>query len=197
MNSNAKSAQERQRMSEQSSDRQAGDQAGLDREEFARLFSRNARRIYGFIMTLVFNHHDAEEVFQNTSVVLWNKFADFEPGSNFFAWASRIAYYEVLTLMKQQRRSRTFSDEALELLANEAVGLSDRSSERYDALEECLSHLAADDRELLQERYYYQRPPKQIAASQSRSVHSVYRALSRIHNLLLNCVQRNLKANVS
>ena len=44
----------------------------LDREEFARLFSRNARRIYGFIMTLVFNHHDAEEVFQNTNVVLWN-----------------------------------------------------------------------------------------------------------------------------
>src|SRR6187455_1412292 len=95
----------------------------LDREEFARLFSRHARRIYAFIMTLVFNHHDAEEVFQNTNVVLWNKFADFQPGSNFFAWASRIAYYEVLSLMKQQRRSRTFSDETLELLANEAVAL--------------------------------------------------------------------------
>jgi RNA polymerase sigma-70 factor (ECF subfamily) len=171
---------------------QAFDVSDPDREEFARQFSRNARRVYGFIMTLVFNYHDAEEVFQNTSVVLWNKFADFQPGSDFFAWASRVAYYEVLSLMKSRRRSRTFSDEALELLASEAVAISDRSGERYEALEECLGHLPADDRRLLQERYYFQRAPKEIAATQSRSIHSVYRALSRIHNLLLNCVQRNM-----
>ena len=183
-------------MSVDASDRSSGEPSDLDREEFARLFSRNARRIYGFIMTLVFNHHDAEEVFQNTNVILWNKFADFQPGTNFFAWASRIAYYEVLSLMKQQRRSRTFSDEALELLANEAVALSDQSTERYEALEECLSRLDPPDRELLQERYYYQRPPKQIAASQAKSVHAIYRALSRIHNVLLNCVQRSMKADL-
>jgi RNA polymerase sigma-70 factor (ECF subfamily) len=182
-------------MSADASDRLADEPSDFDREEFARLFSRNARRIYGFIMTLVFNHHDAEEVFQNTNVVLWNKFADFQPGSNFFAWASRIAYYEVLSLMKQQRRSRTFSDETLELLANEAVALSDQTTERYEALEECLSRLDAPDRELLQERYYRQRPPKQIAARQSKSVHAIYRALSRIHNVLLNCVQRSMKTD--
>jgi RNA polymerase sigma-70 factor, ECF subfamily len=183
-------------MSADVSDQTAGGPSDLDREEFARLFSRNARRIYGFIMTLVFNHHDAEEVFQNTNVVLWNKFADFQPGSNFFAWASRIAYYEVLSLMKQQRRNRTFSDEALELLANEAVTLSDQSTERYEALEECLARLDPPDRELLQERYYFQRAPKQIAANQSKSVHAIYRALSRIHNVLLNCVQRNMKTDM-
>jgi RNA polymerase sigma-70 factor (ECF subfamily) len=165
---------------------------GLDREEFARLFSRHARRIYGFIMTLVFSHHDAEEVFQNTSVVLWNKFGEFLPESNFFAWASRIAYFEVLNLMKQKRRSRNLSGEALESLANEATAMSDQTSARQDALEDCLSRLATADRDLLQERYYFQRPPKQIASIQSRSVDSVYRALNRIHNVLLNCVERSL-----
>lgn len=175
-----------------STDPRINEPSELDREEFARLFSGHARCIYGFVMTLVFNHHDAEEVFQNTSVVLWNKFGEFTPGSNFFAWASRIAYFEVLSLMKQRRRSHTFSDEALELLANEATAVSEQSSDRYEALEECLGHLTAPDRALLQERYHCQRPPKQIAAMQARSIHSVYRALSRIHNLLLNCVRRNL-----
>lgn len=170
----------------------SGELAGLDREEFARLFSRHARRVYGLIMTLVFNHQDAEEVFQNTSVVLWNKFGEFQPGSNFFAWASRIAYFEVLNHMKRQRRSRRLSDEALESLAQEAVALSDQTSARQAALEDCLSRLTGADRELLQERYYRQRPPKQIASMQSRSVDSVYRALNRIHNVLLNCVQRSL-----
>jgi RNA polymerase sigma-70 factor, ECF subfamily len=169
-----------------------GNSPEVDREEFARLFSRNARRVYGFIMTLVFSHHDAEEVFQNTSVVLWNKFGEFQSGSNFFAWASKVAYYEVLGFMKQQRRSRVLSDDALELLANAAIALSDETSSRQEALEDCLSRLKAADRDMLQARYYHQRPPKQIANMQSRSVDSVYRALSRIHNILLNCVQRNL-----
>jgi RNA polymerase sigma-70 factor len=175
-----------------STDSRVDEPSELNREEFARLFSSHARRLYGFIMTLVFNHHDAEEVFQNTSVVLWDKFGEFALGSNFFAWASRIAYFEVLSVMKNRRRSRTVSDEALELLANEARSVSENSSDRINALEECLGHLSATDRSMLQERYFYQRPPKQIAAMQSRSVHSVYRALSRIHNLLLNCVQRNM-----
>ena len=175
-----------------SDDRHIQETTEPDREEFARLFSRNARRIYGFIMTLVFNHHDAEEVFQNTSVVLWNKFGDFETGSDFFAWASRVAYYEVLSLMKQRRRSRASSDEALEVLATEAVAVSDRSSDRYEALEECLGRLSTDDRALLRERYFSQRAPKQIASVQARSVHSVYRALARIHTLLLECVQRRM-----
>jgi len=169
-----------------------GDSPEVDREEFARLFSRNARRIYGFIMTLVFSHHDAEEVFQNTSVVLWNKFGEYQPGSNFFAWASKVAYYEVLSFMKQRRRSRVLSEDALDLLANAAIALSEEASSRQEALEDCLSSLNTADRDLLQARYYHQRPPKQIASMQSRSVDSVYRALSRIHNILLNCVQRNL-----
>jgi RNA polymerase sigma-70 factor (ECF subfamily) len=80
----------------------------VDREEFARLFSRNARRLYGFIMTLVFSHHDAEEVFQNTSVVIWNKFAEFQPGSNFFAWASKVSaqLYEAAKAVTAVERRR-------------------------------------------------------------------------------------------
>lgn len=165
---------------------------GLDHEEFARLFSRHARRIYAFAMTLVFSHHDAEEVFQNTSVVLWDKFRDFRPGSNFFAWASRIAYFEALNLFKQQRRAPLLSEQAMETLADEAIALSDQSTDRVEALSDCLARLAAADREMIQDRYFYQRAPKQIAEHRCRSLDSIYRALSRIHNLLLNCVERTL-----
>lgn len=173
-------------------DRAESGAEGLDHEEFARLFSRHARRLYAFIMTLVFSHQDAEEVFQNTSVVLWDKFHDFRPGSNFFAWASRIAYFEALNLFKQQRRSPLLSEQAMESLASEATALSDQSTARIEALSECLARLAAADREMIQDRYFYQRAPKQIAELRSRSLDSIYRALSRIHNLLLNCVERTL-----
>lgn len=160
--------------------------------EFARLFSSNARRLYGFIMTLVLSHQDAEEVFQNASVVLWDKFLEFEPGTNFFAWASRVAYFEALRHMKQQRRSQVLSGVSLELLADEAVAISAKTSMRDEALEECLSKLAAADRQLVHDRYYGQRTPKQIADARGRSVGSIYRALSRIHSCLLLCMERSV-----
>jgi RNA polymerase sigma-70 factor len=162
-----------------------------DREEFVRLFARHARQIYAFIMTLVFSHQDAEEVFQNTSVILWDKFADFRLGTNFTAWATRIAYFEVLNLMKQ-RRVPLLSDEAIDVLAAEALAVSDQSTERMEALGECLSRLTPADHEMIQDRYFYQKSPKQIAANRSRSLNSVYRALSRIHNVLLHCVERTM-----
>jgi len=157
----------------------------VDRQDFARQFSRDARRIYAFVMTLVFSHHDAEEVFQNTSVVLWNKFSEFRPGSNFFAWASRIAYLEVLDLRKRRRGAAMISDEGLDVLASQARAMSDRTSARMDALEDCLGELAAADRELIRDRYYSQCPPKELAETRSRSLDSIYRALSRIHRRLL------------
>lgn len=167
-------------------------QSGPDHDEFARLFARHARQLYGFIMTLALTHHDAEEVFQNTNVILWNKFSEFRPGSNFFAWASRIAYFEVLNLMKQRRRSPLLSVEALDSLAVEATALSDQSVDRMEALSDCLARLTTADREIIQDRYFYQRPPKQIAAMRSRSLDSIYRALSRIHHVLLECVERSM-----
>ena len=89
-------------MSENPTDPRYSEPSDLDREEFALLFSRYARVFRRIYRDAGFNHHDAEEVFQNTSVVLWNKFGEFSAGSNFFAWASRVAYFEVLSLMKQR-----------------------------------------------------------------------------------------------
>jgi RNA polymerase sigma-70 factor len=164
----------------------------VDRQEFARLFSRDARRLYAFAMTLVFSHDDAEEVFQNASVILWNKFGEFRPGSNFFAWACRIAYYEALDLRKRKKRAAVISDESLEVLASEAASLSEESSERMAALEDCLGRLSAGDRELIRERYFLQQPPKEMACKRSRSLDSIYRALGRIHQRLLTCVEGKL-----
>jgi RNA polymerase sigma-70 factor, ECF subfamily len=98
----------------------------------------------------------------------------------------------VLNLMKQRRRTARLSDAAMDALAHEAVALSDRSTARIEALDDCLDRLNAADRELIHDRYYFQQAPKQIAERRSRSQDSVYRALSRIHNLLQQCVERSL-----
>jgi RNA polymerase sigma-70 factor (ECF subfamily) len=166
-------------------------------DEFLRLFSSHSQRIYEFILTLVMRQADAEEIFQDTSLILWKKFDSYDPEGNFRAWACRIAYLEVLQLRRTSRRLQTFSDEALALLAEKAIAHSDDLGRRQTALEECLEKLQPQDREMIEQRYYHRRAPKEIATLKTCSVYSVYRALARVHSALLNCVQIQLSREES
>jgi len=166
---------------------------GADRQdEFLRLFSRYSRRIYDFILTLVFRHADAEEVFQDTCLVLWKKFDSYDPQGSFYGWACQIAYFEVLQLRRKSQRLLTLSEDALAVLANEALSRADHLNARQHALEDCLQKLGAEERTLIEQRYHERQAPKEIAAITSRSVYSVYRALARVHDALMTCVKLRL-----
>jgi RNA polymerase sigma-70 factor, ECF subfamily len=166
---------------------------GVDpQDEFLRLFSRHSRRIYEFILTLVMRHADADEIFQDTCLVLWKKFDSYDPEGTFYGWACRIAYLEILQLRKKSQRLQTVSEEALEVLADKAVAQVDNLNVRQHALEDCLQKLNVEDRTLIEQRYRHRHTPKEIAKLGSISVYSVYRALTRVHNALMTCVQRSL-----
>jgi RNA polymerase sigma-70 factor len=162
--------------------------------EFVRLLTQHSSRIFGFVLALCVNRSDAEDVFQNTSVVLWEKFETYQLGTNFLAWACRIAYFEALYDRRKTRRVRTLSDQAWQALATDALAISEEKEDRQEALAACLDKLSANDRGLLEQKYFSQRSVAEIAAATSRSVHSVYRALSRIHDSLMRCVRRAMSA---
>jgi RNA polymerase sigma-70 factor len=163
--------------------------------EFVRLLTQHSSRIFGFVLALCVNRSDAEDVFQNTSVVLWEKFDAYERGTNFFAWACRIAYFEALYDRRKSSRVKTLSDAAWEALAGDALAISDDKQEHHETLAACLEKLKAADRELLHQKYFLQRSVAEIAAACSKSVHSIYRSLSRVHDSLLQCMRRSNSAH--
>jgi RNA polymerase sigma-70 factor (ECF subfamily) len=171
--------------------------AELSREErFMQLFLQHERRLRAFIATLVPNWADADDLLQETSAVIWRKFDDFEPGTDFIDWALRIAHFEVLNYRKRQRRDRLrFSDETVEVLATRLRNFGDASDLRFDALQHCLLKLNPRDRELVQLRYGPGATVRDVSERVSRSLHAVYKALNRIHGLLLDCVRRSLRCD--
>lgn len=158
--------------------------------EFVRLLSGNSSQIYGFILMLSVSHADADDVFQETSVILWEKFDSYTHGTSFRAWACQIAYYEVLALRRKKCRIAYLSDTALSALTHDALEMLHTNDERKDILADCLDRLGSADRGLIEEKYYVRLSTEEIAQRSSRSTHSVYRALSRIHSLLLRCMRR-------
>lgn len=168
--------------------------ADLERgEAFMRLLLSHQQRIYGLILALVPNWTDADDIMQETTAVLWRKFDEFERGTNFSAWALKIARLQVLAFRKRERRNAArLSDELMDQVAERMVARADRPDVRRDALEACLRSLPEGDRYLIELRYEPDASVSQVAETVSRSVDAVYKALNRIHGQLLLCVRSKL-----
>jgi RNA polymerase sigma-70 factor, ECF subfamily len=163
---------------------------------FAALFDEHGRAIYGHIRTLVPNAFDADEVFQETSVTLWQKFDQYRLDTDFRAWACRIAYYKVLKLRDRQIRSpRLFSPQFLDLVSEEMVVMSDVLNARTEALTLCRDKLNQRDRDLLERFHREGARAKDVARHVGRNIHYVYRSIRRIHDVLMGCIKQALSGD--
>ncbi len=162
-------------------------------EQFAALLATCQRKVFLFVMGLLHHPADAEEVLQETNLVLWRKFDQYEQGTDFVAWACRIARFEVLKLReKKGRQERLFSSEFIEALAAEAENTLNQVDARREALAGCLQKLAERDRQLLMDRYRPGATTRSVAEALGRSVQGTRKSLHRIRTTLLECIQRTL-----
>jgi RNA polymerase sigma-70 factor, ECF subfamily len=170
--------------------------SGPDKSKvFLRLFLQNERRLYAYVLTLLPNRADADDVLQDASLVMWDKFHPESPPDDFAAWGCRIAYFKVLDFFKKGHRARVrFSQAMLERVAETAVEQAGvlQLDARRDALAGCVEKLSARDRDLLARRFTPAATTKSTSEQIGRSVDAVYKALARVREALFECVQRAL-----
>lgn len=89
-------------------------------ELFVQLIGLHQSKIHRYLLSLVPNLHDADDLFQQTNLFLWREFDRFEEGTNFVSWACAVAYHEVLAWRKTRSRERlVFSDAFLAALSSQ------------------------------------------------------------------------------
>src|SRR5712671_3079750 len=112
------------------------------RKRLMMLMTQHQRRIFGYIYTLVPNRHDAEDLLQETSLVICEKFDEFQAGTDFVAWACQIAYWRVRYARQKFARSKViFQQELVDALAQTAAAMLPEMDERHEALAVCLQKL--------------------------------------------------------
>ena len=165
-------------------------------EEFMRLFLSNQRRIFGLIVCLVPNLADADDILQDTSATLWQKFDEFKPGTDFAAWGLSVARLRVLKFHERTRAAGrvTFDDRVLNALAEEAALITPQADARLEALRACLAKLPERVRGLIEFRYSPGATLKTAAEQVHMSEVAAYKALNRAHLTLIECIQRNMGA---
>jgi RNA polymerase sigma-70 factor len=161
---------------------------------FGELLGECHRELLTFIYSLVQHHADAEDVYQQVAVVLWEKFDTFEVGTNFAAWATTVAHNTARDFIRARRRNAiTFSDEVLEAIAaSYRNGQYWKSCETSEALAECVKKLSAKERRLVDSCYSRGCDFAAIATEEHRTVGAIYQAICRIRKKLYACVQFKL-----
>ena len=159
--------------------------------EFTRLLGASRSRVFGHLLALVQNLADAEDLYQQTALLLWENFDQYEPGTDFGAWAATVAHYQALNFLRRQSRRKTlFTDAALARLATVQLELKTQDfSARSQALTHCLEVLPERSKRMLRLCYQDERSLQQIADEERRTIGSVYTAISRIRKALLSCVE--------
>jgi RNA polymerase sigma-70 factor (ECF subfamily) len=162
-------------------------------EEFLLHYSGCEGWLLAYLMALLGNRDDAEEVFQETTLALWRSFDDFIPGSDFARWAKRVAFHRVLTFRKKkQRRGYPQSEEFLEAVHVAEERQADATVSRLRALDECVQRLPDADRRLVSLRYHTKQSIPQLATQFDRSASAINKALRRIRRVLMTCIDRAL-----
>jgi RNA polymerase sigma-70 factor, ECF subfamily len=161
--------------------------------QFLALYSEHYPRLHYFLLALLPTSSDAADVLQETSLVLWQKFESFEIGTNFFAWACKIARLQALKHYERARRpDGVFRAATIDKLADDVVADAARPLPLLEILESCVAVLNDSDRILIRRRYEPGACVNRIAEEIGLSANLLSKSLGRIRRLLMDCMQRKL-----
>ncbi|TWT33917.1 RNA polymerase sigma factor [Posidoniimonas corsicana] len=165
------------------------DDLNASRALFVQLLSKHQRKIYAFIRSLTPTTGDADDIMQDTSLVLWEKWEQFDQSRDFFKWACGFANIQVL---RHRRKSATdrlwFDDELLQLLASQMLDRVDLFDLRREALDKCIQKLAADERTVVEHYYREGMSISNVAEKAGTSMRSIHRKLARARRALQRCI---------
>ena len=162
--------------------------------EFLKLFVRHQQEIFAYILTLVPNMHDADDLFQDGMTVMWRKFDKFQSGTNFAAWGVQIMRYQILDYRRNLARSKQIliDDSLFDVLMDHIPNIQDQVAARIEALRKCQSLLDNKAKRIIKMRYERNISAEQIASFLKVSRRHVYHILGQINNVLLRCMRRTL-----
>jgi RNA polymerase sigma-70 factor, ECF subfamily len=161
---------------------------------FMRLVRQYDRQWKAYVVSLLPNWADADDILQDTKLELWERFAEYDPAGDFGAWARKIILFRVMTFRTRSGRERAhFSQEAFDLVAVEAAHIVDQADVRFRVLASCLQKLTDAARQLLWRCYATGVTIKDVALSLGRSIRGTQQAVAKIRSDLQQCIEREMR----
>ncbi len=171
------------------------DSAKDDRyEDFVRKLAHHEGDLRRFVRSLLPNWTDADDVMQQTAIVLWRKFDQYDPETHFMKWACVVARFEALAYRRKMARDRlVFREDLLELMADEGIEEMDHRHAELAALTTCLQAVPETQRHFLTLAHTRGVNVKELAEEAGSTAAAFYMRLTRLRQQLMKCVESKLE----
>ena len=164
-------------------------------------FLRHQSEFMAYLMAITRSYEIAEEVFQNSAVVVMEKASSGEIIRDFRAWSKEVVRRQAFAFLQDAERKRakttliepSLLDQITTIFVQDQ-GTEDRVHLETQALRKCIAQVDSTQRELLALRYAKRLSFQQIAGKVERTEAAVQRALSRLRKRLYDCVRSRLAA---
>jgi RNA polymerase sigma-70 factor, ECF subfamily len=164
-------------------------------QEFAVSWTAAQSAVAAFIRTFVRRRDESDELLQRTAMALVQKYAQYDSGRPFVAWAIGVAKTELLTYRREKALDRHLFDAVLvEKIAESHTQLAQTRPMVYDLLVQCVGELDGRALEAIRFKYAKQMKTPQIAATMGLSHGAARMLLTRARATLRLCVERQLKS---
>lgn len=165
-------------------------------ESLILLLTQHQEPLFRYIFSLVPCEADARDILQETSLALFRKFDQYDTTRPFLPWAYRFAYLQVQKHREKSARSPLllFSEDVIDLLANERSHIEPQLDERLRLLDACLGKLTQQDKELVTCRYALRQSAEEMMERFALSRRTLFRNLEMLRQRLHECVTRQLQS---
>lgn len=161
-------------------------------EAFDLLLQRHQSRLLSYINFIVHNRELAEDIFQETFVkaIMTIKQGRYTETGKFGAWLTRIAHNLIIDMYRQEKNSKSISNDDCEYDIFNNRELSDHTIEEewveiqiQSDIRKLIRNLPENQREVIIMRYYKDMSFKEIADATNVSINT---ALGRMRYAVLN-----------
>ena len=164
-------------------------------ERFVRLWADAQPAVENYVHALVRNPASAKDLVQETALVLFRRFGEYDGQRPFLGWALGVAKFQVLGFHRDEARSfisfdTELLDQFTELWAQATHTISDKSA----ALEQCLERLGVRPKQILRLRYFENLNSEEIANRIGSKGGAVRVMLQRLREQLRLCIEQHLQA---
>jgi RNA polymerase sigma-70 factor, ECF subfamily len=138
--------------------------ANGDRLAMQVLFARHQVGVYRFVLRLVRNEANAEDLISEVFLDVWRQAGKFEGRSAVSTWLLSIARFKALSMLRR-RTEDELDDEAAGAIEDHSddpeVALAKK--DKGKAMRECLSELSNEHREIIDLVYYHEKSVEEVA----------------------------------
>ncbi|QDT66665.1 sigma-70 family RNA polymerase sigma factor [Calycomorphotria hydatis] len=162
-------------------------------QTFHSLFEESVAELRSYVGSLVLNISDADDVFQELCITLWEHFDEFDRSRSFIAWARVYAFNAARTYWKnRKRRMQGAIDPAVLEKLSKAHKVSIEVLEmRREKAQACLERLPRVDQQFIHDVYEKRVPIQQLAQERNKKPGTLRKRLFNLRQQIKRCVERS------